>query len=139
MNKNKILRKIMASILPIAIISGFLQPLAFAQGMQFAAMSTSNETFKVDKNDSSLPNSDAINFSSFTQSVDPRTGIFSINFPIFEIKSHDFESPNFQLSLKYNSLYTGQKYFDVGRGWSWNMTHYDSQSNMIYLSTSSTK
>ncbi|RDB35942.1 MAG: hypothetical protein DCC88_07395 [Spirobacillus cienkowskii] len=134
MHKNELLRKIMASILPFAIISGFIQPLAFAKGMQFSATSTFNETIEMDKSDSSLPPSDAINFSSFKQSVDPRTGTFSINYPIFDIKSSDFESPSFQLLLKYNSLFTGHKYFDVGKGWSWNMSHYDSKSNMIYLS-----
>ncbi|WP_338637429.1 hypothetical protein [Spirobacillus cienkowskii] len=129
MNKNIILRKIIASILFFAITSGFLQPLAFANPTQRSSRSNLNN-----KSESSLPFSDAVNFSSFDQSVDPRTGTFSINYPIFDIKSRDFESPSFQLLLKYNSLFAEQKYFDVGRGWSWNVTHYDSKSGMIYLS-----
>ncbi|MBX9837700.1 MAG: hypothetical protein K2X69_05205 [Silvanigrellaceae bacterium] len=76
--------------------------------------------------------SDAYNYKSLSQTVDPRTGAFSISFKIGNIVGNGFEDPAIPLSLNYSSLSNSDVY-RLGKGWSWNLTHYDTKSGMLIL------
>ncbi|WP_186644076.1 RHS repeat domain-containing protein [Fluviispira vulneris] len=91
---------------------------------------------KRDLNSSSSNNivSDAYNFKDLTQQVDPRTGAFSVSYKIVDVSGVSIEDPVFPLQINYNSL-SQSDIFGLGKGWSWNLTRYDVQSETLYLSS----
>lgn len=82
----------------------------------------------------SSPYSDAYNFKSLSQTVDPRTGGFSISYKIGEITGNGFEDPEISLSLKYTSTSFANA-FSLGKGWSLNLSHYDTKTGMLSLAS----
>ena len=78
--------------------------------------------------------SDAYNFKDLSQTVDPRTGVFSISYKVAEVVGNGFEDPAVSLSIHYSSL-SNSNGFGLGKGWGWNLTHYDPQSGMLSLSS----
>ncbi len=92
---------------------------------------------KRDLNSSSSANkllSDAYNFKDLTQQVDPRTGAFSVSYKIVDVSGVSIEDPAFPLQINYNSLSQSDT-FGIGKGWTWNLTRYDVQSETLYLSS----
>ena len=82
--------------------------------------------------DSSQPVSDAYNYKDVSQSVDPRTGAFTISYKIGDVIGNGFEDPEISLSINYSSLSSSNLY-GLGKGWSWNLSHYDTKTGMLSL------
>lgn len=76
----------------------------------------------------------ASNFLSAIQGcVDPRTGLFNVNLPLVNLNSCNLAGPVLSLSLQYSPL----SFINIGfgRGFSLNLTRYDSVSRRLMLST----
>ncbi|WP_161998270.1 hypothetical protein, partial [Silvanigrella paludirubra] len=84
--------------------------------------------------DSNKPVSDAYNYKDLSQSVDPRTGAFSLSYKIGDVIGNGFEDPEISLSINYSSLSSSDA-FGLGKGWSWNLSHYDTKSGMLSLAS----
>ncbi|MBX9838567.1 MAG: hypothetical protein K2X69_09680 [Silvanigrellaceae bacterium] len=84
--------------------------------------------------DSNKPVSDAYNYKDLSQSVDPRTGAFSLSYKIGDVVGNGFEDPEISLSINYSSLSSSDIY-GLGKGWSWNLSHYDTKSGMLSLAS----
>ena len=78
--------------------------------------------------------SQAGNFISSVQGgVDPRTGLFNINLPLANLHSGSLVGPALALSLQYSPLSSLNEGF--GRGFSLNLTRYDTTTGRLTLST----
>ncbi|WP_158999501.1 RHS repeat-associated core domain-containing protein [Pigmentibacter ruber] len=78
--------------------------------------------------------SDAYNFKSLSQTVDPRTGAFSVSYKIGDISGNGFEDPEISLALNYTSTSFANS-FSLGKGWSLNLSHYDTKTGMLSLAS----
>ena len=65
--------------------------------------------------------------------VDPRTGLFNINLPLANLHSGSLVGPALALSLQYSPLSSLNNGF--GRGFSLNLTRYDTTTGRLTLST----
>ena len=100
-------------------------------GTKAYAQSASNNQGGADSN---KPVSDAYNYKDLSQSVDPRTGAFSLSYKIGDVIGNGFEDPEISLSINYSSL-SSYDAFGLGKGWSWNLSHYDTKSGMLSLAS----
>ena len=85
----------------------------------------------------STAQSNAYNFSSFVQnSVDPRTGQFTLAIVLPELVGNDQMGPALPLRLGFNPM----NHLDAGfgHGWSLNLSQYVPASNMLSLQTGET-
>ncbi|EPY7113961.1 RHS repeat domain-containing protein [Klebsiella variicola] len=74
------------------------------------------------------------NFLSAIQGgVDPRTGLFTVNLPLADLRSNDLAGPGLKLALCYSPLNDRDDGF--GRGFAMNLTRYDLLKRRLYLST----
>ncbi|WP_349976521.1 sugar-binding protein [Pseudomonas sp. WHRI 8519] len=81
-----------------------------------------------------LVHSNAFNFLSFVQnSVDPRTGQYTLAIELPELVGNDLSGPSLPLRLAYNPLNNQDSGFGVG--WTLNLTEYVPASNMLTLHT----
>ncbi|MFJ4110467.1 RHS repeat-associated core domain-containing protein [Pseudomonas sp. NPDC089758] len=81
---------------------------------------------------SSIASSNAFNFMSFVQnSVDPRTGQYTLAIELPELVGNDLSGPSLPLRLAYNPLNNQDSGFGVG--WTLNLTEYVPASNMLTL------
>ncbi|HCN45114.1 MAG TPA: sugar-binding protein [Pseudomonas sp.] len=86
---------------------------------------------------SSSIHSNAFNFLSFvTTGVDPRTGQYTCGLTLPDIEGNDLEGPKVPLRLGYNPLNAFDSGF--GKGWSLQLTQYDTDSNMVTLASGET-
>ncbi|WP_201188770.1 RHS repeat domain-containing protein [Pseudomonas fluorescens] len=86
---------------------------------------------------STAVHSTAFNFLSFIQSgVDPRTGQYTINMTLPEIKANDLSGPIVPLTLNFNPL--NQTNSGFGIGWELRLSQYDADKKIIALSTGET-
>jgi hypothetical protein len=154
MNKKILLNKLTSFLIILIMIFQPFQSYVYASGiskitnMIYNSSQNSSNSLKSDKINLNLENgytqaqaqassnnsvvSDAYNYKSLSQTVDPRTGAFSISFKIGNIVGNGFEDPTIPLSLHYSSLSNSDVY-SLGKGWSWNLTHYDPKSGMLTL------
>jgi RHS repeat-associated protein len=65
--------------------------------------------------------------------VDPRTGLFTVNLPLMNLRSGDLAGPALALALRYSPLASVNQGF--GRGFSLNLTRYDITGRRLHLST----
>ncbi|MCY4329980.1 MAG: hypothetical protein OXC48_07890, partial [Endozoicomonadaceae bacterium] len=92
-----------------------------------------NHKQKVSKGDDSSTEiwSNAFNFQkSWGTTVDPRTGTLIVHFKVGSLLSNIGHGPDINLQINYNS----NAFADpdkVGRGWSWNLTHFDLITNQL--------
>jgi hypothetical protein len=83
---------------------------------------------------SSIASSNAFNFLSFVQnSVDPRTGQYTLAIELPELVGNNLAGPSLPLRLAYNPLNNQDSGFGVG--WTLNLTEYVPTSNMLTLHT----
>ncbi|QCY12720.1 RHS repeat-associated core domain-containing protein [Pseudomonas sp. MPC6] len=81
--------------------------------------------------------SNAFNFLSFVQSgVDPRTGQYTVNLALPEIKANDLSGPVVPASLSFNPYNTRDSGFGVG--WELRLSQYDADKQVIALSSGET-
>lgn len=81
--------------------------------------------------------SNAFNFFSFMRSgVDPRTGQYTVNLSMPEIKANDLSGPIVPLSLRFNPLNITDSGF--GLGWELALSQYDADKKIISLSSGET-
>ncbi len=81
--------------------------------------------------------SNAFNFMSFLQNgVDPRTGQYTVNIALPDVKSNGLRGPDVPLNLAYNPLNTQDNGY--GRGWSLQLSEYDPGRQILSLSTGET-
>lgn len=74
------------------------------------------------------------NFLSAIQGgVDPRTGLFTVNLPLVNLRSGDLAGPGLNLALRYSPLSDRDDGF--GRGFTFNLTRYDIIERRLHLST----
>jgi RHS repeat-associated protein len=74
------------------------------------------------------------NFLSAVQGgVDPRTGLFTVNLPLADLRSGDLAGPGLNLALRYSPVSSQDDGF--GRGFALNLTRYDIKKRRLYLST----
>ncbi len=82
---------------------------------------------------SSNIHSNAFNFLSFIENgVDPRTGQYTSSLSLPKLSGNDLAGPEFPLRLVYNPLNTLDSGY--GKGWSLQLSQYDSNSKMVFLS-----
>lgn len=73
------------------------------------------------------------NFTSALQTdVDPRTGQFTVNFPLCSLVGNNLLGPNIDFTLGYNSL--DKKNLGFGKGFSCGVSYFNRSSNMLQLS-----
>ncbi|WP_426575490.1 RHS repeat domain-containing protein (plasmid) [Xenorhabdus stockiae] len=78
--------------------------------------------------------SQASNFQSSTEgSVDPRTGLFNYMMPVAHLIGNNQLGPELTLALAYSPLNSADIGFGIG--FSLGLTHYDSDTKMLQLST----
>lgn len=78
--------------------------------------------------------SNAFNFVSFVQnSVDPRTGQYTLGISLPELVGNQLMGPSLPLRLGFNPMSSQDSGF--GHGWSLNLTQYTPASNMLELHT----
>ena len=78
--------------------------------------------------------SNAFNFKGYWGSkIDPRTGNLSTYVRVGSMIGNDNHGPNFSLILSYDSG-SRANYDGLGIGWSWNITHFNSQTNTLVTS-----
>jgi YD repeat-containing protein len=78
--------------------------------------------------------SNAFNFMSFVQnSVDPRTGQYTLGIALPELMGNHLMGPSLPLRLGFNPMSSQDAGF--GHGWSLNLTQYTPASNMLELHT----
>jgi RHS repeat-associated protein len=65
--------------------------------------------------------------------VDPRTGLFKISLPLMNLRGSALSGPELMLTLKYMPLSSGNEGF--GKGFSLNLTRYNTSSRTLVLST----
>ncbi|MHA6196308.1 RHS repeat domain-containing protein [Pseudomonas wadenswilerensis] len=83
---------------------------------------------------SSNIHSNALNFLSFVENgVDPRTGLYTCNLTLPKLIGNDLAGPELPLRLVYSPLNTLDSGF--GKGWSLQLSQYDTASLMVALST----
>jgi RHS repeat-associated protein len=75
----------------------------------------------------------AFNFGSVAGGVDPRTGLFNLDFPLANLVGNDNLGPSLALSLAYSPL--GGDYPGLGRGCMLNLSQYDSQAKLLTLAS----
>lgn len=74
------------------------------------------------------------NFLSAVQGgVDSRTGLFTVNLPLANLRSGDLAGPGLNLALHYSPVSSQDDGF--GRGFALNLTRYDIKKRRLYLST----
>jgi len=74
------------------------------------------------------------NFLSAIQGgVDPRTGLFTVNLPLADLRSGNLAGPGLKLALHYSPVSDRDDGF--GRGFALNLTRYDIRGRRISLST----
>ncbi len=152
--KNVKLRKILAVFCSLLISSLQFQSYVFANSVakltatlygaelqrpkqQALAQSANNQSStNTQQNSNSNTISDANNFKELNKNVDPRTGALSLTYDIGNISTIGFENPSVDLKLIYSSMSAIDR-FGLGKGWSWNITYFDTKSSMMYLSNGS--
>ena len=78
--------------------------------------------------------SNAFNFQkSLDITVDPRTGILMLNFKVGGLLSNTGHGPNINLKINYRSN-TFTDLDEMGRGWSWNLTHFNRKTDQLITS-----
>ena len=86
---------------------------------------------------SSTAQSNAFNFSSFVQnSVDPRTGQYTLSIALPELMGNDQMGPALPLRLAFNPMDPMDAGF--GHGWRLNLSQYVPASNLLHLQTGET-
>lgn len=65
--------------------------------------------------------------------VDPRTGLFTVNLPLMNLRTCDLAGPGVFLMLRYSPLSFADEGF--GRGFALNISRYDVASRRLHLST----
>ena len=81
--------------------------------------------------------SNAFNFMSFMEGgVDPRTGQYTVNLTLPDIKTNDLQGPGLPLSLGFNPMNNQ----DSGYGWGWNLqlSQFTPGNQILSLSTGET-
>jgi len=68
--------------------------------------------------------------------VDPRTGNLSFNYQLGGIMANLKRGPKLTLTAQYNSLETSNR-FQIGRGWNFNITHYEPEHQHLVLGNDS--
>ncbi|MCY4330478.1 MAG: hypothetical protein OXC48_10445, partial [Endozoicomonadaceae bacterium] len=83
---------------------------------------------------SSSPWSNAFNFQKVAGTqIDPRTGIFTAYIKTGSLISNLDHGPNINLQVNYNSNSMADP-DGLGRGWSWNLTHFNLVNNQLTTS-----
>lgn len=83
---------------------------------------------------SKTPWSNAFNFSkSWGTQVNARTGSLMSNVKAGSLLSNFGHGPNIDLEVNYNSS-SSADLDNIGRGWSWNLTHFNSATNQLSTS-----
>ncbi|WP_210668880.1 hypothetical protein [Pseudomonas protegens] len=78
--------------------------------------------------------SNAFNFLSFVNnSVDPRTGQYTLGIELPELAANNLSGPSLPLHIGFNPMNTQDSGF--GMGWTLNLTQYDPASNLLHLHT----
>ncbi|WP_116964000.1 hypothetical protein [Fastidiosibacter lacustris] len=78
--------------------------------------------------------SSAFNFGGFLSAkVDQRTLSLGVSVQVAQILSHNLNGPQMKIMLSYNHNSNLDSY-QVGRGWGFNLTHYDANSQYLSLS-----
>ncbi len=78
--------------------------------------------------------SNAFNFRKTADTAtDPRTGILSFHAKAGNLLSNSGHGPNIDLEIGYNSIATANP-DGLGYGWSWNLTHFNLQTNQLATS-----
>ena len=78
--------------------------------------------------------SNAFNFQkSWGTTVDPRTGILIVHFKVGSLLSNLGHGPNIDLQLNYSSNASANP-DGAGRGWSWNLTHFNRKTDQLMTS-----
>lgn len=82
----------------------------------------------------SMLHSNAFNFLSFiNNSVDPRTGQYTLGIELPELAANNLSGPSLPLHIGFNPMNTQDSGF--GMGWTLNLTQYDPASNLLHLHT----
>ncbi|USS57412.1 RHS repeat domain-containing protein [Pseudomonas kermanshahensis] len=82
----------------------------------------------------SVVHSNAFNFMSFiTNSVDPRTGQYTLAIQLPNVPANHLQGPNLPLQLAYNPLNTSDSGF--GKGWNINLSQYLPSTRELTLHT----
>lgn len=85
----------------------------------------------------STAQSNAFNFTSFVQnSVDPRTGQYTLGIELPELVGNDQQGPALPLNLAFNPMNSTDAGF--GHGWSLNLSQYRPASNLLSLQNGET-
>ena len=85
-------------------------------------------------NNNEKPWSNAFNFKkSLETTVDPRTGILMVHLKVGGLLSNIGHGPNINLQINYNSN-TFSDPDGIGRGWSWNLTHFNLKTDQLTTS-----
>ncbi|MCY4177368.1 MAG: hypothetical protein OXD32_02585, partial [Endozoicomonadaceae bacterium] len=79
--------------------------------------------------------SNAFNFKkTIDTQTDPRTGMLSAHIKVGSLLSNEGHGPDIDLEANYNSGTTADP-DGLGYGWSWNLTHFNLESNHLTTST----
>ena len=79
--------------------------------------------------------SNAFNFKSlYGSSISTRTGMVGFHFTLGHLIANKSFGPNISLILEYNQNVSGDLY-NLGAGWSFNLSHYNSQTQTISLAS----
>jgi len=82
----------------------------------------------------SLVHSNAFNFLSFlNNSVDPRTGQYTLAIELPELVANNLSGPSLPLRIGFNPMNTQDSGF--GMGWTLNLSQYDPATNLLHLHT----
>ncbi len=85
-------------------------------------------------NSASAPWSNAFNFQKMAGTqIDPRTGTFAAYIKVGSLISNLDHGPNINLQINYNSNSKANP-DGLGRGWSWNLTHFNPANNQLATS-----
>ncbi|MQG96581.1 hypothetical protein, partial [Pseudomonas sp. MN1F] len=83
---------------------------------------------------SSKTASNAFNFLSFVNnSVDPRTGLYTLAIELPELVANNLAGPSLPLHIGFNPMNIEDSGF--GRGWTLNLSQYTPDNNMLHLHT----
>ncbi|MEN5305399.1 RHS repeat-associated core domain-containing protein [Pseudomonas sp. TWI628] len=83
---------------------------------------------------SSKTASNAFNFLSFVNnSVDPRTGLYTLAIELPELVANNLAGPSLPLRIGFNPMNIEDSGF--GRGWTLNLSQYTPDNNMLHLHT----
>ncbi len=154
MVKNIIIKKCTSFLIILIILFQQFQSYVYASGISkltntiYNSSQNTSKSLKLDQKNKSFEKgvkkaiaqeqsnksvvSDAYNYKSLSQTVDPRTGALYISFKIGDIIGNGFEDPLIPLSINYNSL-SNTDIYSLGKGWAWNLTHFDTRSGMLIL------